>query len=404
MADNEKASHEETEPSAAELSPAEGHEIPEAEIVEEKAENAEEKDAAMVQDAPKPAVPSVDPDPEPGSSGFWSGLVGGVAASAIAFGAYWTVDRSDAPDLTPLTTELEDQTAKTDALVTEIESLKAELTALQSAPRAGEGIEARFGTLEAEITESFNEIATQQDRLTSTLSVLEGRIAQVEARPPVFEGDASEATGEVIAQMRATLEAQKAEVETLADEARAQLEAVQSEAAAMQADAAAATKAAATQAALSQLMAALDAGGPFSGPLSDFTDASGIEAPDILIEHAETGISTLADLQASFPDAARAALSASSKNALSEDADTFDRIGAFLMSQTGARSLEPREGDSPNAVLSRAEAALAQGQLSEALDLIAQLPEDGQAEMANWSAMASARHAALTAASSLAAK
>ncbi|MGL4320847.1 MAG: COG4223 family protein, partial [Paracoccaceae bacterium] len=65
-----------------------------------------------------------------------------------------------------------------------------------------------------------------------------------------------------------------------------------------------------------------------------------------------------------------------------------DRVSSFLRSQTGARSLSPREGDDPDAVLSRIEAALAAGSVADAFALMPALPEVSQAAMAEWVASA----------------
>ena len=50
----------------------------------------------------------------------------------------------------------------------------------------------------------------------------------------------------------------------------------------------------------------------------------------------------------------------------------------------------PREGSDPDAVLSRADAAVARGDIAAALAEIAELPERGQAAMADWTARARA--------------
>jgi hypothetical protein len=80
----------------------------------------------------------------------------------------------------------------------------------------------------------------------------------------------------------------------------------------------------------------------------------------------------------------------------------MDRIGAFLLAQTGARSLEPREGADPDAILSRAEAALEGGDLETVLTEIATLPEAGQAALSDWVALAEQRLAATNALGALA--
>jgi len=73
-----------------------------------------------------------------------------------------------------------------------------------------------------------------------------------------------------------------------------------------------------------------------------------------------------------------------------------------LQRQLGARSVEPREGNDPDAILSRAEAALINGHLPQALAEIAALPDEAQAEMGNWVTLATIRAAALSAAAALA--
>ena len=96
---------------------------------------------------------------------------------------------------------------------------------------------------------------------------------------------------------------------------------------------------------------------------------------------------------------ARAALDASIKQTVSDD--PVSRIGAFLKTQSGMRSLEPKQGDDPDAVLSRAEAAVEAGDLATALTEVTKLPSDGQAAMATWVAAATTRLSVTQAATSL---
>ena len=65
------------------------------------------------------------------------------------------------------------------------------------------------------------------------------------------------------------------------------------------------------------------------------------------------------------------------------------------------RSLDPQEGDSPDAILSRAEAALRDGRLTDALAEIGSLPEQGRAELSDWVARAEMRQTAVAAAEQL---
>jgi hypothetical protein len=127
----------------------------------------------------------------------------------------------------------------------------------------------------------------------------------------------------------------------------------------------------------------------------------GTEIPADIAGLAETGVPTLTDLQRSFPAVARDALAA----ALRAQTPTGwgDRISAFLRAQTGARSLSPREGSDPDAILSRAEARLADGDVPATLAELATLPDPAKAVLAPWVADAEARQKAILALSSLSA-
>ena len=80
-----------------------------------------------------------------------------------------------------------------------------------------------------------------------------------------------------------------------------------------------------------------------------------------------------------------------------------ERATSFLRTQTGARSLEPREGNAPDAILSRAEAALASGDLVVTLAEITTLPAEAQPALAEWRVIAETRLAAALAVADLAA-
>jgi hypothetical protein len=119
-----------------------------------------------------------------------------------------------------------------------------------------------------------------------------------------------------------------------------------------------------------------------------------------LAAHAATGVPTLQSLTDSFPDAARAALEAALKAQMG--ASWTDRALTFLRTETGIRSLDPREGNDPDAVLSRAEAAVQDDRLAEALAELAALPPEGQAAMQPWVDQAKVRIAALAATTEIA--
>jgi hypothetical protein len=107
-------------------------------------------------------------------------------------------------------------------------------------------------------------------------------------------------------------------------------------------------------------------------------------------------------LQQGFAGAARSALATS--QTVAEDASTGERFSAFLKRQTNARSLEPKDGDDADAVLSRAEALLSEGNLTETLSEVSVLPDAAKEAMSGWLTDAQNRQAALQAVDALSAK
>jgi hypothetical protein len=165
-------------------------------------------------------------------------------------------------------------------------------------------------------------------------------------------------------------------------------------------EAAAATQAARLDAAVGRITAALEAGGPYSSAVSDLT-AGGIEVPTPLAEQAQSGVPTLADLQRGFAPSARMALDVALRSDVGDG--WTDRLNTFLRTQTGARSLVPREGDDPDAILSRADAALQASDVTLALSELQALPEPARAAMSGWLADATTRAAAVAALATVAA-
>jgi HemY protein len=186
--------------------------------------------------------------------------------------------------------------------------------------------------------------------------------ASLDAELARFRADLSAAVDEARANVVTAQEEAAAIARQAAEEAAAREAAAAEEAEATRAAAEAAAEAAGRQAALTGILAALDSGEPFEDRLSGL---AGAEIPAALSAAAADGVPTLTELVDSFPEAARAALDASIRAGVG--GDPLDRVTAFLRVQTGARSLEPRAGDDPDAVLSRAEAALRTGDLPATL-------------------------------------
>ena len=323
--------------------------------------------------APTPAATST-----PARKGGWFGpILGGVIAAGTGYGlAQYVPNGWPLQDTSALQAALTAQQQETAALKTQLAELATGLAA-QETPAAPD-------------------LAPLDTRITA----LESRLTAIEALPTDGSGAPSAALAAqdaAIKQLQTQLQAlQNATpvVDTAAAEAL--LKDAETTAAKIKADAEATAKTAEARAALGRLQAALDSGTAYASALP----ALG-QVPEVLTNNAETGLPTLAALQASFPDAARAALEAALRANMGES--WTDRVTSFLRAQTGARSLAPREGSDPDAILSRAEAALATGDLATTLTEIAALPAEAQTALQGWRSTAETRMAAQQAVADLAA-
>ncbi len=310
--------------------------------------------------------------------GLVAGLVGFIAASTDQVSGLLS---GGADNATAAQVTAEDVAALRD----QIADLEARLAQAPESPEAPD-----FSGIEAKIADG---LAQQADASAAADADLSARLDDVAAQlaelaqAPVeasISDDAIAAYEAELAAVQAALAQQRAEVEDMIANA-AQMEAEASESARM----------AQAQAAATRLFAALDTGGAFSTEVTEL-QSLGITVPDALVA-SSGGLTSLGALQADFPDLARMALAA----ARDETAGSSGFSG-FLQRQLGARSVTPRAGDDPDAVLSRAEAALTQGNLSDALAELDALPDVAKAPLSGWSAAATARQAALSAADDLA--
>jgi len=144
------------------------------------------------------------------------------------------------------------------------------------------------------------------------------------------------------------------------------------------------------------LLGALENGAAFTPVLQEL-EAAGVVVPPALTAAAAQGIATQAALGDAFPASARVALSTARA-----DAAENGGLGGFLQRHLSARSVSPRQGDGPDAILSRAEAAVIVGNLAEALQEIANLPDSARADMQGWTDAATTRLDTLQAADDLA--
>ena len=322
--------------------------------------------------ASQSSEPEPEPEPEPvqasqptqapQSAGIFGSVIGGAIAGGIGFlicmmifPQGWQERENSA--LNALQSDVAaqgDSLAEANSQLTALnEGLTAELASAQSTIEAQQSdLDALIERFEAltrgdGITDLPDDVKillnTQRDELASLRSQVEGMTADAQAR----------------------IEAAAAQ-QLSAEEAEARVKA---------------------RGALQRVRLALVNGDPFADAIDEIAGA--VEVPEGLITVASDGAPTAEDVQSSYPAAAREALGQAFRAEASSD--TQGRLRLFLQDQLKARSLTPQEGDSGDAILSRAEAAVKAEDYAGALAELDGLPDAAKAEMEAWMARAQAR-------------
>lgn len=335
---------------------------------------------------PPPAL--IEEKTEPRSGGFVPLVLGGIVAAGIGYGAaaissgeIWPFASEDDAAQAELQASLERQNQT-------IASLEERLTGLQEGV---DGID--LGSLEAELSDldqRVEALRSAQSALTERVEALAGRIDTLEKQPmeQAVSPEAIAAYERALDDLRAEVDAQRAEVARMAEEAVAAEQSAEQQ-----------SRLAESRAALAEITAALESGAPFDEAV-EVLAGNGVEVPAPLNAVAADGVATRAELVDAFPELARDAL-AEARSVATQGSEGANRVTTFLRNQLGARSVTPREGSDPDAILSRAEAAVRNGNLAQALDEIARLPDVARAVLADWQVMAETRLNALTAADAL---
>ena len=329
--------------------------------------------------------------------------VGGAAVLGFLTSEFnWFGLRNDAGN-TDFAAEISRQQEQIDAL-----------TAAQDAMEVPDisGITQDVGTLSTTVETLKSDIGAQISGMTDTLGGFEDRIAEVEKRPITGDSDAgkeafaffenkfTDLTASVEAQsadLAAKFEGLEASVQEQGASVVAQKEVIDglvADAKSAEEAAEEAAKVANIQLAVAKITAAVNEGAPFAPALAELQAAGATDIPAVLAENAEAGVPSVDVLKAQFPAAANAALQVARVVAPSEEEAG---VGGFLKRQLGARSVVPREGNSADAVLSRAEEAVRNGALNDAFSEIEALPPEAQEKLQDWLAAAQARQAAETA-------
>lgn len=264
---------------------------------------------------------------------------------------------------------------------TNTEVLKGRIAALESAiAEAQTQSEQLAGSIDAvrseivDVTASVDAKIADMD-LSATMVPVEAALAAIDQRLTAVEA-APVAEAIVSPEATAAYERQLNEMQVLLDSEVARLQDAK--------EAAENEKAhAAKSSAVSRLQEAIATGQPYDTVLGDLD----IEVPAALSASAATGVATLQEIATSFTASADITIVETAK----VDADSQGWMDRFLRTQLGLRSLTPKDGATPDAILSRAEQAIRDNDLQTALTEISTLPDVGQAVMADWIATAQTR-------------
>ena len=301
-------------------------------------------------------------------------LLGGALAAAAGYGvAQYVPNGWPMASVVTLQTQVAVLSDQVQALQADLQKADARLASLETAPApqsdAGQiaALELRLATLESKPMPAGTDSAA--------LDQLRAEVAAIKTN------GAAVMSAQVQADLDAKVQATEAKLTAIEQSAQAQ---------------AAATL---TRAALGQIAAALDSGAPYPSAIAALV---GADIAVVLTDNATAGLPSLQALQASFPDSARTALEAALRANMGES--WSERVGNFLRTQVGVRSLTPRDGPDPDAILSRAEAALSAGDVAQALAEMATLPTPAQDALSAWRVRAQLRLDAQAALAALLAK
>lgn len=357
----------------------------------DSAEKPSEKPAEKAKADVKPdPVKDVKPDPvkpaEPAKpapvtrvqkTGFWPVALGGVVAAGLgAAAALWAFPNGLQP------APAVDAEGLKQEILAEVQSGSAQMSDELAQQASAAGAEAA--------RQALADLPPPAEGAGDLQALLDGQAQQIAAlteKLAALEASGGAAGGATSPQLQAQLAEMQAQIQQAAAAAQSQLDSVKAQAEELQQAAASSVQRAEAVAAIARLQGALDQGGPVEEGVQQL-EAAGVAAPEALTRE----VPTLQALQDVYPAASRAALRAVLRDDSAGSNDGGTIIGNFLRAQTGARSVEPRDGADADAILSRAGAALQNGDLATVMTELQALPQIAREapEMADWMAGAQA--------------
>lgn len=349
--------------------------------------------------APAPPVPptaarEADPASPPGGSGAFAVIVtalltalvtlaiglGVLASGLVSVPGQRVADQSASPpaELAAQIAAVQNRVAALEGKVApptgnaELDSLAANVAALQA---SGEAIAQRIARLEASASGASTESGSAAFR--QEIDALGARLDRVAKAVGVEGTDSVPLIDEIAGQVdvfAAELKGLSARLDALAARPAPAVE----------------SERAARSVAIGVLRQAADEGSPFAADLAMLA-AVGADPTDLaaLKPLAEKGAPSSATLAAEFPAVADAILLATS--AVDPNAGFFDRVAGFGRSLVSIRPTAPMPGKTPDAIVSRMQAAVDLGDLTAALAEREALPAEGKAASADWAARAADR-------------
>ncbi len=291
----------------------------------------------------------------------------------------------DLPDAATLESSVDSAVdARVEAARTELASQIDDLRqTLQQADPAAIGD--RVGRLEASVGGATAELASLRDQIASGAASLSADASQsIDTYRAELEGVRAQ-----VGDLSGAVSALDGRLDAVRSEAEAEIEAAQTEAQQVQQTAQAERDLSAAQADLAAVSAAIAAGEPYADALSGLAAATGATPPASLEAGADSGVPSALELRESFGPAAHDAIRATITASAGEG--MFARARAFAESQVASRSLTPRAGQDPDAVLSRMEDALSRDDVAAALEEANALPSEATQAMSDWLAAARLR-------------
>ena len=417
VADDKPSAKQEAEPKMAESTPVEPK-IADAKVTEPKADKAETaepktvgpktaepKTAESKTAGPRPTGPTptgrqeqAAPPARRGGGGLVAGLVGGVAALALAAGLQFAGVLPQPQATGPV---VADNGPAIAALEGELGKLRQEIAALNGAANDDSAFAARLSDAETQMAAFASGLESLRGEVATLEPGTPGEAASVDLGPIEEKIAALEAALSQLpdtSAIQTTLAGLQNEITTMRDgqtQAASGLENLQTTVKTLtgRVDEQEQAPATAIIIAASSLKAAIDRGAPFAAELDTYA-ALVPDAPqlDELRSLAAAGVPTRAQRSASSDAAANAMIAAS--RPVDPQASVTDRLWSSMMGLVQVRPIGMVEGDGVPEIVARLDAAVQAGDYQRALGEYDALPPEAKAAGQAFSAQLRARHSA----------